>query len=51
MRSSEKTRLFVFSLFFAILIVFAIAYHPVNAFSRPRDQGKAVVTSTGARAR
>lgn len=51
MRSSEKTRLLVFSLFVAILIVFAIVYNPVNAFSRPTDQGKAVVTSTGARAR
>ena len=50
-QSSEKTRLLVLSLFFAILIVFAIVYNPVNAFSRPTDQGNAGATSTGARAR
>ena len=51
MRSPEMVRLLVFSLFCVVLIVFAIVYNPVNAFSRPTDQGKAVVTSTGARAR
>jgi hypothetical protein len=50
-KSSEKTRLLVFSLFFVILIVFAIVYNPVNAFSRPTDPGNASVTSAGIRAR
>jgi hypothetical protein len=50
-RSSEKTRLLVFSLPFVILIVFAIVYNPVNAFSRSTDQGITGVTTTGARAR
>ncbi len=48
---SDRVRLLVFSLFLAVLIVFAIAYSPPNAFSRPANQGNAAVTSTGIRAR
>ena len=47
MRSSDKTRLLVFSLFFVVLIVFAIVYSPANAFSRPADQGNAAVMPVG----
>jgi predicted membrane protein len=50
-RSSEKTRLLVLSLFFIILIAFAIFYNPVNAFSRATDQRSAGVTSAGTGAR
>jgi hypothetical protein len=35
MESSQRTRLLVFSLFFVILIVFAVLYKPVDAMSRP----------------
>lgn len=45
MRSAEKVRLLVFALFFVVLIVFAILYHPVNAVSRPAEHGNAVLPS------
>ena len=51
MRSSEKVRLLVFSLFLGILIIFAIVYSPANAYSRPADQGNATVVATGTRTR
>jgi hypothetical protein len=35
---SEKQRALVFAIFLAALLVFAIAYHPVNAMSRAADQ-------------
>ncbi len=47
MKSPEKVRLLVFSLFFVVLIVFAIVYSPANAFSRPADQGNVAVMPAG----
>jgi hypothetical protein len=50
-RSSERVRLLVFSLFLVTLIIFAIVYSPANAYSRPADPGNAAVVATGTRAR
>jgi hypothetical protein len=50
-RSSERVRLLVFSLFLGILIIFAIVYSPANAYSRPADQGNATVVATGTHTR
>lgn len=36
--SAEKERVYIFAIFLAALLIFAIAYHPVNAISRPADQ-------------
>jgi cytochrome c peroxidase len=36
--STEKERVWVFAIFLAALLVFAIVYHPVNAVSSPADQ-------------
>jgi len=47
MASSEKTRIFVFFLFFLALIVFAVLYRPTEAMSRPADQGNAAVLPVG----
>ena len=38
MRSSEKSRLLVFSIFLTALVGFAILYRPATASSRPSDQ-------------
>lgn len=35
MGSLQKTRMFVFSLFFVALIIFAGLYRPLDAISRP----------------
>lgn len=45
--SAEKERMWVFAIFLAALLVFAIAYHPVNAMSRPADQGGPSVMPVG----
>lgn len=37
MKSSQRVRLLVFSLFFVALLVFAIIYRPADAFSRAAD--------------
>lgn len=42
MKSSEKVRVFVFSLFLFALMVFAVAYRPIDAVSHPADQTSAV---------
>ena len=41
--SGEKERVWVFAIFLAALLVFAIAYRPVNAISRPADQNLSAV--------
>lgn len=41
--TSEKVRIFLFSLFFVALLVFAFMYQPIDAMSRPADQGAAVM--------
>jgi hypothetical protein len=46
-RSSEKIRLLVFSVFLVALITFAILYNPVNASSRPADQGNSAAMPVG----
>ena len=50
MRSPERVRLLVFSLFLVTLIIFAIVYSPANAYSRSADQENTAV-STGTRTR
>jgi cytochrome c peroxidase len=45
--SAEKERVCVFGIFLAALLVFAIAYHPVNAVSLPADQGAPSVMPVG----
>jgi len=45
--STEKERVCVFAIFLAALLVFAIAYHPVNAVSRPADQAARSVVPVG----
>ena len=47
MKSSEKTRLLVFSLFGVALIIFAIMYRPVDASSHPADTGNSTVMPKG----
>ena len=47
MRSTEKVRLLVFSIFLAVLIVFAMVYQPVNAMSHPAHPGNATVMPVG----
>jgi len=47
MRSVEKTRIFVFSIFFAALIGFAILYRPLDALSRPADATSATPMPVG----
>jgi hypothetical protein len=42
MGSSQTTRLIVFSAFLVTLIVFAVLYRPVDAFSRPAPQNPVV---------
>ena len=45
--SSEKVRLLVFSVFLAVLIVFAVVYQPVDAMSRPSHAGNAAALPVG----
>lgn len=45
--SAENERVCVFAIFLAALLVFAIAYHPVNAVRRPADQAAASVIPVG----
>jgi hypothetical protein len=47
MRSTERIRLLVFSIFLAVLIVFAMVYQPVDAVSHPAHPGNAAVLPTG----
>ena len=47
MRSTEKVRLLVFSVFLAVLIVFAMIYQPVNAVSHPAHPGNAATMPAG----
>jgi hypothetical protein len=47
MRSSDKTRVLVFFLFFVALILFAIFYTPTNALSRPARGHDKKILSTG----
>ena len=47
MRSTEKVRLLVFSLFLAVLIVFAMVYQPVDAISHPSHPGNTAVVPVG----
>ena len=47
MRSTEKVRLLVFSIFLAVLVVFAMVYQPVDAVSRPANRGNAAALPTG----
>ena len=42
MSSTQRVRLIVFSVFFLGLIVFAVLYRPVDAFSRPVQQNPIV---------
>ncbi len=39
----EKARVLVFSIFFFVLLAFAVIYHPTDAMSSPPDQGPAVL--------
>ncbi len=41
--SSEKARVLVFSVFFILLVLFAIIYRPIDALSHPADQNSAVM--------
>src|SRR5579885_3174299 len=41
--TSEKARVFLFSLFFVALLAFAFMYQPIDAVSRPADQSAAVM--------
>ncbi len=43
MRSTEKVRLLVFSIFLGVLIVFAMVYQPVDASSHPSHAGSSAV--------
>lgn len=45
--SAEKERVCVFAIFLGALLGFAIAYHPVNAVSRPADQAVPSVMPVG----
>jgi len=47
MRSTERIRLLVFSLFLAVLVVFAMVYQPVNAVSHPAHTGNAAGMPAG----
>jgi len=46
-KSAEKVRLLVFSLFFVVLLIFAVLYKPTEAISRPADKGNSQVMPTG----
>ena len=41
--TSDKARVLILSLFFVALLVFAFLYQPIDAVSRPSDQGSALM--------
>lgn len=45
--SAEKERVWVFAIFLAALLVFAIVYRPMDAISRPSDQNVSSVMPAG----
>ena len=45
--SAEKERVWVFAIFLAALLIFAVVYRPVNAISRPADQSPTPVIPVG----
>jgi cytochrome c peroxidase len=47
MNSSEKVRLLMFSLFMVALLAFGMIYKPIDAVSRPADQGNSPVMPIG----
>jgi hypothetical protein len=48
-RFSEQIRLIVLAVFFVALILFAIVYQPVDAFSHPAGQTNGAVRPAGKR--